>query len=387
MKINSLSFSDTATNWNLPKIDFDDLTLLVGASGVGKTQILKSILRLKAIAKGKSIEGTKWDVQFTTIDDSEYRWAGEFEKGERDNLFKTLDEDFNAKLVFETLSLNSKVIVERNLDYIKFNGTKTVKLAQDESVLHLLKEEELINAAYSSFQKMIFSDQVDSKDTSISISLDQIGIANDKLVEKYDTIEKIRASDENIIKKLYLTSQNVPEVFSIIEKRYTDIFPFVTDIKVAPLESDNNRGSHFESFFNQIIIIQIKEKNVADWIPQTRISSGMYRTLIHLSELYLCPEGTVMLIDEFENSLGINCIDELTDDLQSFSDRKLQFVVTSHHPYIINHIDYKHWKLVTRKGSEVMVTKASDIVDFSKSKQQAFMQLIQLEEFTTGITE
>ena len=112
------------------------------------------------------------------------------------------------------------------------------------------------------------------------------------------------------------------------------------------------------------------------------MSWGMVRTLKQLSELYLCKEGTVFLIDEFENSLGINCINEITTDILT-SRRRLQFIFTSHHPYIINNIESKNWKLVTRNAG---VVKAQDMskFDFGRSKHEAFMQLLQLEEFHTG---
>jgi len=108
----------------------------------------------------------------------------------------------------------------------------------------------------------------------------------------------------------------------------------------------------------------------------------MFRSLIHIGELYLSPEGTVFLIDEFENSLGINCIDELTADILQ-SKRQLQFILTSHHPYIINSINFSNWKLVTRNAS---VVKTHDITkfNFGKSKHDAFMQLLQLDEYQTG---
>ena len=48
----------------------------------------------------------------------------------------------------------------------------------------------------------------------------------------------------------------------------------------------------------------------------------------------LWPDGSVILIDEFENSLGVNCLDEITEDVVKES-RRLQFILTSHHPYII----------------------------------------------------
>lgn len=136
------------------------------------------------------------------------------------------------------------------------------------------------------------------------------------------------------------------------------------------------------SIFKDYPFIQIKEKGVGKWVQQSRISSGMFRSLIHIGELYLSPEGTVFLIDEFENSLGINCIDELTADILQ-SKRQLQFILTSHHPYIINSINFNNWKLVTRNAS---VVKTHDLNKFNlgKSKHDAFMQLLQLEEYQTG---
>jgi len=108
----------------------------------------------------------------------------------------------------------------------------------------------------------------------------------------------------------------------------------------------------------------------------------MLRTLLQLSELYLCAEGTVFLIDEFENSLGINCINEVINDILT-SKRQLQFILTSHHPYIINAIDVKNWKLVTRNGG---IVKTHNVYKFGigKSKHDTFMQLLQLEEYQTG---
>ena len=387
MKINSLKLCDTDTNWNLSKVAFKNMTLLIGASGVGKTQILESILKLRAIVRGKSMGGTKWEVDFTTLDNNQYIWRGEFEQIEQSLLNILFDnilyENNTPKVVFEELFLNGKQIIERDLNKIIFNGHKTVKLAQEKSVLNLLKEEDLVSPAFQGFQKIIFSDQVVSKRRPQIFNPDSI--LKQGILQKYKTIESIREADENMITKLYLAYNNAKDVMSSIKERFIDIFPFVMAIKIAPLEFENNND--ILSALRDRPFIQIKERNVEDWIIQPQISSGMYRTLMHLSELYLCPKGTVILIDEFENSLGVNCINELTVDLQTASHRNLQFIITSHHPYIINQISYKNWKLVTRKGSQVVTREAADIIDFSKSKQQAFIQLTQLDEFTIGIAE
>jgi hypothetical protein len=57
----------------------------------------------------------------------------------------------------------------------------------------------------------------------------------------------------------------------------------------------------------------------------------------------------------------------------------LQFIATSHHPYIINNIPYEYWKIVTRKGGHISIRNASDY-NLGKSKQEAFLQLTKILE-------
>ena len=115
------------------------------------------------------------------------------------------------------------------------------------------------------------------------------------------------------------------------------------------------------------------------------MSSGMYRTLLLLSEIYLCADGSIILIDEFENSLGINCIRDITDEILR-TGRNIQCIITSHHPFIINNVEFQYWKLLTRNGGTI---KAHDITEklSEKSRYERFMQLIQLDEYQTGLEE
>jgi len=78
-----------------------------------------------------------------------------------------------------------------------FNKQKTVKLAQDKSVINLLQEEDLISPAFKGFQRIIFSDQVESKRRPQRFNPDFL--TKERILQKYTTIESIRESDENII--------------------------------------------------------------------------------------------------------------------------------------------------------------------------------------------
>jgi predicted ATPase len=381
MKINSIRFEDKSRGWLLEELKLNKLTLLVGASGVGKTQILKAIMALNEIGSGKSINGAKWYLDFQTINNENYIWEGEFEV--KDNSIFFIDDDDDEKqkdkpkIIFEKLSIHGKQIIDRNSDKIIFDSKETIKLSQHESVINLLKAENLIEPANLSLNKLTFSDQSNSMQASGMFRVTMLN-AN-KLAKKYNTMAKIQESDLDTSLKLFLISKVDKKLFNTIKERFIDIFPQVTDLKIAPLDI---RDNDMPDFFKEYPFVQIKEDGVDEWIQQNRISSGMYRTLMHIGDLYLCSEGTVFLIDEFENSLGINCIDELTNDILK-SKRQLQFVLTSHHPYIINNIHFDNWKLVTRKAGVVRTHNASEF-NLGKSKHDAFMQLMQLEEYQTG---
>ncbi len=144
-------------------------------------------------------------------------------------------------------------------------------------------------------------------------------------------------------------------------------------------------SSNIIGLLEELPRIQIKEKNSHVWIVEPNISSGMIKSLMFLATIELSPDGSVILIDEFENSLGVNCLDTLTEDLL-VNYRDLQFIITSHHPYIINNISPGYWKIVTRKGGAIQVHNAADF-HISKTRQKAFIDLINvLEEFPQGIS-
>jgi len=372
MKIKKVAFWDNLREWRFEAIYFSNLALLVGVSGVGKTQILKGILNLQRIANGASLNGLAWDVTFSTVNNVEYRWQGEFETQKLPAIIPNEEDEINKfRIVREDLSREGDVIIERSNNEIKFKGETTPKLSPFQSAVEILNQEEDISPVQHGFNKIIYSDNSRSVNGILGIPLKVLSILSNN---NFD-LENVQASDMPIILKLALIARHLPNLFESIKFKFLDIFPQVEDLKIEAVEDNENPS--FTRF-----PIQIKEKGVKDWIFQNNISSGMLKTLVHISELYLSPEGTVILIDEFENSLGINCIDVVTDLIME--NRNIQFILTSHHPYIINNIGMEHWKIVTRKGGVVTVIDAKDL-KLGKSRHQAFTQLINLEEYNEGI--
>ncbi len=378
MRISNFQYYDRFYDWKLETTLFSNLTLLVGISGVGKTQILDAIWRVKQIAGGRPSNGVLWNMAFST-NGNEYRWTGEYENKavpeEEVSIWTEHEAGENKpRIVAEELTLNGQQIVQRNASEILLRGEKTPKLSSFESVLNILSEEEDIAPASKGLKQIIRSDFSSYRGHVFHPDIRDFN----KMLKGQVTLEEIQQSSLASQLKVALVHQCAPTVFDKIKEGFVDIFPQVEDIRFeAP------KGEGYPPIFEEYPLLQIKERGVKGWIQQEKISSGMYKTFMHLSEMFLWPSGTVVLIDEFENSLGVNCIDVLTEDLLQ-ENRTLQFIVTSHHPYIINNISSKYWKVVTRKGGVVSTHDAKDL-KISDSSHKAFIQLINLEEYKEGI--
>lgn len=57
MKINHFKYCNHEYEWKLEPVFLSNLTLLVGASGVGKTQILEAIMNLQKLTPRASLNG------------------------------------------------------------------------------------------------------------------------------------------------------------------------------------------------------------------------------------------------------------------------------------------------------------------------------------------
>jgi predicted ATPase len=144
--------------------------------------------------------------------------------------------------------------------------------------------------------------------------------------------------------------------------------------------------SRAAAYTTAVLTLNVKERGVGNWIYGPDLSAGMVRAFSMIAALNLAEPGSVVLIDEIENSLGKNCMPALVDLLLSRAP-DLQFIITSHHPYIINNIPLSAWKLVRREGSRVRVVHARDIPELQEaSHHEAFDRLMNLPEFEEGMT-
>jgi predicted ATPase len=378
MLLKTLTYQDKSTGWTLQNLELDRFNLLVGASGVGKTRILRAIRHIRALADGADVSSpASFVVTFEHVQ-QEYTW--EFESTHRLNEEAVETPPSAAKrrlrVVREKLSSVAEgILFDRNEDKFSFRGTELPRLNRAEPALILLNEP-VANEVRMGFSRFILGDvHAESGDFVRKDFLDSFP-------GKLKTLEELRAlTSLSAVAKAFCLQKLFPEQFDLLKTTFLEIFPSAEDLDVQLYE----RSTTSPNSAYQLLQFVLKERGVPGGIRGDDFSSGMLRTLIHLVDLWLAPVGTVVLIDEFENSLGVNCMGPLTEFIQSRAS-ELQFIITSHHPYIISKIPKSHWKVVRRKGSVVRVTPTSEIRALQgTSAQDDFTRLLNSPEFEEGL--
>jgi predicted ATPase len=364
MKIDKFSFKNKFLGWEVEPIELGQLNLLVGLSASGKSQILNALWFIRGIALGKAMNKVEWFIKFS-ISEEKYEWKGAF--GET-----TFGEDY--KIEYEKIiNLNTNQSIERKNDNsLAVNDTINGEIQTYNSrqsgqglLFKLYSEYDFIDKAVQGFKKMVLRDH----------TLSQADFYSDFYKTRF-RYEKTRYGDYGIsnlqisgftaAERLLIAYKNDLAEISKIKEDFKEIFPEVTDWVVDEIKNSGYDGAHLE--------YRIKAGGSHKWVPHWNISSGMLRTLNYLIELNLADNQTVFLIDEFENSLGHNCLPRIAEDI-SIQSIDQQFIITSHHPDIINEFPMTTWKVIKRHNGKISNTNATDL-PFSRSSHEPYLSLI-----------
>ena len=387
MPISNFSFEDMLRGWRLNEVLFAYFNLLVGVSGAGKTKILQSLRTAcqAGLEGAKGINDCRWELEIN-VEEDRYAWTATIST-----------EDERAGFTAETIAKNdAQMLIERDERLFIFNGKTLPKLKNTDSAIALLKDEPLLTPLYEALSRFAFSESMllpiwFNEAPFIDIEKGLLGpipapvTEIDELRSKATTLEALREITSTVfLCKVFVFQELFPDDFQRIKEDYMEIFPTVTDLKIGLFGEMAPAVARRFPGFADFYALGIKEEGVQGWTVGQQVSAGMQRTLVHLLGIALAPSGAVIMADEIENSLGVNCLPQLVDHFLRRTD--LQFILTSHHPYVINNIPWRYWKLVTRKGSEVTVRDATSIPALdSASSLEKFTQLLNLEEYAEAI--
>jgi len=349
---------NTRKGLEISELSLGEINLFVGSSGAGKTQILRFIYGLKNIAAEETagLAGLQWKMDFSS-EGKKYRWEGSFSAEQTGRGGKPLLEK-------ESLEIDGEVLFSRKENEIVYRGMRLPKVSAEKSVLSFFPEEEDIKGVLGSLAQIHYMTDLDG--ARKTVPQDWVRKHRERIASE----EELVNSGHPLLNRLMLAFLLGFGVADEIKEEYMNIFPQVEDIRV-----EDNEEKHAYQLF-------IREKS-SGWLDQNAISAGMYKTLLFIAEMKLLKSHSVLLVDEIENSLGANCINVVADMIL-LNEKEMQFLITSHHPYIINNIDVKNWRIVLREGSRIY-TKTAEELNLGRSRHEFFKQLLNLREFTDGI--
>lgn len=367
MKINWIEFRNLQSGLVIKKIKFyNDITLLVGLSGVGKSQILNAVEYSLHLAIDKNIRLKPYEVTMSMeINGNQYTWSYKIDKSENEDVL--FNETNEYKFVYEKLEDNKSVIFERDEKKINVNGYDNLPTPKfDESLILQYSSDSRFTNLTSEFKKLY----------SIETELEVRGALNkESFVNFKQKMSNVLKANSHLDFKVFSHLPVVLKLYIVknyYEDLYIKIFDYIKEIFMEIEEIDVVEDPDMEAY---LVAIKVYGKTLL----QQDISNGMLKSIYYIVELVTMPLNSLVLIDEFENGLGVNCIDVLSDLM--LSERPdLQFIITSHHPKIINQISKENWKIIDRTSCEV-INSDSQEYGVGNSQHDAYFNLINRWEY------
>ncbi len=367
VKILWIEFENLKTGLKIERINFNkDITLLVGLSGVGKTQVLNAVEYSLNLAIDKDVILRPYRVGMgILIDNDIYEWFYEISEISKDELI--INEEGRYEFSFEKLLCNGKNIFERKNEKVSVIGyDKVPQPKKDESLILQYSEDENFEILISGIRKL-YSVEIELavRGGIRSESFSRLKSKVTDTIRNEKNVEFKAFSHLPVALKLYIAKRYYSELYIKIFDAVKELFIEIEDIDV---EEDSIRELY-------LVSIQVYGKKIL----QHDISNGMLKTIYYIVELFTMSEDSLVLIDEFENGLGVNCVD-LLSELMLSERNDLQFIITSHHPKIINAIDKDKWRIIDRDNC-VVKNSGSLAYGIGNSQHDAYFNLINRWEF------
>lgn len=367
VKISWIKFENTDTGLKIEKIKFyNDITLLVGISGAGKSQILNAVEYSLDLAVRKNILLRPYAVSMgIKIGDDNYEWSYRIEKSNINDII--FDSVKKYSFTYEKLLKNGRQIFERKANEIVIDGyDKVPQPKSDESLLSQYSEDKEFDKLISELRKLYPVEMELAVRGGISSeNFNRLKIKVAETMKVKENVEFETFSHLPTPVKIYIAKNYFEEIYIQIFEAVKELFMEIEDIDVV---EDSDREMY-------LVSMTVYGKKMM----QHDISNGMLKTIYYIVELFTMSKDSLVLIDEFENGLGVNCIDLLSELLLS-ARKDLQFIITSHHPKIINGIDKSRWKIIDR-DINIVKNVGSDEYGIGNSQHDAYFNLINRWEY------
>ena len=372
MQLISYSYKDEADDgWSFSPVTFKRVNLFVGATGSGKSRMINSLCNIADLVNGIRPMGVGfWDIKFRVAQVT-YRWQFDVKKVgsdvelEMDRLTRVDDEGTEHELY------------RRDSEGFVFNGVKLPKLPKSSCGIYLLKDEETVAPVFGAFgqikRRSFFANDLQQACSIGNLPNELLTQAKTKKAS--NIAEVIWALPLGV--RIFLLKEYDSGKYRDLIEQYKAVFPTVENIDFT-----NGADLIGQPVQGKVPVLTVKERLVGHPVMLHHLSSGMQKVLFILSDVIMLTPESVYIIDEYENSLGVNAVNFLPGLLNDYGSES-QFIVTSHHPYLINKMPVSSWQVFYRSGSKVLVESGEHLKEkYGASKQEAFIQLLNDPIFT-----
>jgi hypothetical protein len=372
MKIRAFEFKDSHEGGFIvdPLRLKDGVNLFVGASGAGKTRLLNMFFNIGTfVASDQRFCPGKWTLHFQHKG-VDYLWiySGIVEP---DGTPKVLGEE----LWIGTMEKKQQCLVSRSESQMTFKDNPMPRLPSNSTAIYLLREEPAIKGAYDAFIHMMRR-RFSGEDLATALAFQPVPRAVVAMLERKADVSPFHSVDISLQTKLYLLHKYLPNLYSEVTANFKQVFPSVEKLETHLRHGVKSISGVQLPVAGDFPIALVSEGGVQAATPLVEMSSGMQKVLLIICDVLTTSSEVLYMIDEYENSLGINAIDFLPGFLNEYGTGK-QFLITSHHPNLINSLPVDSWYVLNRRGTHIRVKYGKELEErYGKSKQQKFIQLI-----------
>lgn len=332
MRITSFSYS--SENWVLQKIDLQEVNLLVGTNGTGKSKTLSYLNLLRSYIKSGEFfikdEHGIWEISWLTDSNQILTYT----------LGVGLDEeDLDVIISKESLFLETKILLQRQDDNSCQVYSEISQLIETfnppVNELALLSRRD--TKAYAYIENII-----DWAKNSYELEFSSINMENETVQTEsnYEQYPKL-------FSKLSITHQ----------KRIIVNWNSI-GFKISNIEYESTGNNHF---------LALTEEGLNTPIYQFDLSQGMMRylcLLIYIEYLISKNKKATLLIDDLGEGLDYKRAIELGKMLFNLcKENNIQLIATSNDSFLMDVIDIDYWNVLERNGK---VVSAINIVNSPK---------------------
>ncbi len=293
VKVKWLEFENIRTGLKIEKIYFNsDITLLVGLSGVGKTQILNAIEYSLNLAVDKSTRLEPYHASMgVEIDNDEYEWEYFIQIEKNQDLITEGEEYYFSS---EKLLKNGEILFVRDDKQVKVTGYEKIPTPKkDESLLVQYAEDSILKKVIAGLRKLYPIEL----EINVRIGIGKADFSTLKnkireMIKKNNNTDFRVFSHLPVAMKVYVAKNYYQDLYLKIFDAVKELFMEIQDIDVV---EDTSREMY-------LIAMKVYNKTLL----QHEISNGMLKTIYYIVELFTMSKDALVLIDEFENGLGVN---------------------------------------------------------------------------------